>query len=127
MRALQHFAGEEKVSLLYTDGSGELERASLDLGIPHDVSTPHRPQNNGVAERMVRRIIEGTRCCLFASGLGHVWWREAMHAYCYLRNIHGVVEIETKKPRYELRFGQPFGGHILPFSCSCRVRNMKST
>ena len=65
MRALQHFVGKEKVSLLYTDGSGELEKASLGLGIPNDVSTPRRPQNNGVAERMVRRIIEGTRCCLF--------------------------------------------------------------
>ena len=72
MRALQHFAGKEKVSLLYTDGSGELEKASCSLGIPHDVSTPYRPQNNCVAERMVRRIIEGTRCSLFASGLGHV-------------------------------------------------------
>ena len=29
MRALQHIAGEEKVALLYTDGSGELEKASL--------------------------------------------------------------------------------------------------
>ena len=52
--ALQHFVGEEKVKRLYSDGSGELEAASKKMEIPHDVSTPQRPQNNGVAEQAVR-------------------------------------------------------------------------
>ena len=78
IKALQHFVGNEIVNLFYTDGSPELEAASNYIGYPHDVSTPHRPQNNG--ESMVRKIIEGTRCCLLASGLGHVWWKEAMYA-----------------------------------------------
>ena len=47
---------------------------------PHGVSTPQRPQNNGAAERAVRRV-EGTRCCLLKSGHGHMWWLAAMRAY----------------------------------------------
>ena len=92
VKALQHFVGRAKVKLLYSDGSGELEAATDTLVIPHDVSTPQRPQNNGIAERAVRRVIEGTRCCLLQSGLCHAWWREAMRAYCYNRNISDAVE-----------------------------------
>ena len=103
------------MALLYSDGSGELEAASERLEIPHNVSTPQRPQTNGVAERMVRRIIEGTRCCLIASGLEHVWWREAMQCYCNLRNIHDTVR--NGQPPYELRHGQPLGGKFLPVGC----------
>ena len=106
IKALQHFAGKEKVALLYSDGSGELEAAACALQIPHDISTPHRPQNNGVAEQIVRRIIEGARCCLLASGLAHVWWREALQAYCYLRNVHDLVR--GNKTPYELRFKTAF-------------------
>ena len=69
--ALQHFIGKSKVKLMYSDGSGEIDAASRSMEIPHDVSTPQRPQNNGVAERVVRRVIEGTRCCLLQSGLCH--------------------------------------------------------
>ena len=64
VKALQHFTGQSKVQRLYSDGSGELEAASLKLEIPHDVSTPQRPQNNRVAERAVRRVIEGTSVLL---------------------------------------------------------------
>ena len=60
--ALQHVIGKAQIKRLYSDGSGELESASIFLTTPHDVSTPQRPQNNGVAERAVRRVIEGTRC-----------------------------------------------------------------
>ena len=77
------------------------------------MATPHRPQTNGVAERMIRRIIEGRRCCLLASGLGHSWWREAMQGYCILRNVRDVVR-DGKTP-YELRHGDKFRGVILPF------------
>ena len=113
--ALHHFVGKAKVKLLYSDGSGELDAASRTMEIPHDVSTPQRPQNNGIAERVVRRVIEGTRCCLLQAGLGHAWWREAMRAYCYNRNISDIVEGGVTP--YEHRFKQPFPGMLLPFGC----------
>ena len=96
--AFQHFVGDSKVKRLYSDGSGELGAASQNMLIPHDVSTPQRPQDNGIAERAVRRVIEGTRCCLLQSGLCHAWWKEAMRAYCYNRNVCDVVESTGKTP-----------------------------
>ena len=92
-RDLLHFVGpDRKVGLLCTDGSGELESAANTLAYPHGVATPHRPRTNGVAERAVRRVKEGTRCLLHASGLDHEWWAEAMTAYCALRNLADTVE-----------------------------------
>ena len=38
-----------------------------------------------------------------------------MRAYCYNRNISDVIS-DGKTP-YELRFGQPFHGVLLPFGC----------
>jgi hypothetical protein len=55
----------------YIDGSQELKGACKALGILRDVATPRRPQTNGVAERAVRRVLEGTRALLLARGLLH--------------------------------------------------------
>ena len=38
--ALRHFIGTQKVNLLYSDGSGEIEAVAVSMGIPHDSSTP---------------------------------------------------------------------------------------
>ena len=95
--SLQHFIGKVKGVHMYTDESAELEAACRQLEITQDVSTPQRPQNNGVVERAARRAIEGTRCCLLPSGLCHLWLREAMRAYCYNRNIIDKVD-DDKSP-----------------------------
>ena len=53
--------GKHKV--IYTDNSSEFGKACEDLSRNHCTSTPHRSETNGIAERAVRRIMEGTRCC----------------------------------------------------------------
>ena len=71
---IQKFAGPSSViKYAYTDGAPEFTKAMRDLGIPHDKSTAHRPQTNGVAERAVRRVKEGTSSCLVQSGLNEEW------------------------------------------------------
>ena len=68
--AFQRFAGPRgKIDLLYSDGAPELEAAATELGWLHDTCTPDRKQTNGVAERVVRRVLEGARTALYQSGL----------------------------------------------------------
>ena len=42
---------------------------------------------NGIAERAVRRIKEGTSAVLLQSGLDEKWRADSMECCCYLRNV----------------------------------------
>lgn len=72
---------------VYSDNSKELIKAQKDLKWRHDTSTPHRSDSNGVAERSVRKVKEGTACALVQSGLDESWPPEAMLCYCFLKNV----------------------------------------
>ena len=112
--AFQQFVrNDSDVKRLYSDGSREIASAARKLGWRHDVSTPNRPQTNGVAERAVKRVIEGTRSVLLASGLPHRFWSDASKCYCQLRNFNDIVK-DGKTP-HELRHGHAFPGLFIPF------------
>ena len=74
---------------------------------------PHWSETNGIAERVVRRVKEGTSAVLLQSGLNESWWADSMECYTYLRNVTDLLS-DGKTP-YERRFGQPFKGPIIPF------------
>ena len=46
--------------------------------VSHDTCTPYTPATNGVAERAVRRVKEGTSASLVQSGLSDRWWHRAI-------------------------------------------------
>ena len=58
-----------KRKVIYTDNALEFGKACEDLSWNHCTSTPHRSEVNGIAERAVRRIKEGTFAVLLQSGL----------------------------------------------------------
>eukprot|EP00959_Pyramimonas_sp_CCMP1952_P296868 6210645-Pyramimonas_sp.AAC.1 len=47
----QFIAANDEVKHIYTDSSGELQKARRQLGWRRDTSTPHRPQTNGLIAR----------------------------------------------------------------------------
>ena len=104
---------ERKPKVIYTDNSLEFGKACEDLSWNHCTSTPHRSETNGIAERAVRRVKEGTSAVLLQSGLNESWWADSMECYTYLRNVTDLLS-DGKTP-YERRFGQPFKGPIIPF------------
>ena len=99
--------------IIYTDNSLEFGKACEDLSWNHCTSTPHRSETNGIAERAVRRVKQGTSAVLLQSGLNESWWADSMECYTYLRNVTDLLS-DGKTP-YERRFGQPFKGPIIPF------------
>ena len=67
-----------KPKISYTDNSLEFGKACEDLSWNHCTSTPHRSETNGIAERAVRRVKEGTSAVLLQSGLDKEWWADFM-------------------------------------------------
>ena len=113
-RSLQKFLEpERKPKVIYTDNSLEFGKACEDLSWNHCTSTPHRSETNGIAERAVRRVKEGTSAVLLQSGLNESWWADSMECYIYLRNV--IDLLSDGKTSYERRFEQPFKGPIIPF------------
>ena len=87
-RSLQKFLEpERKPKVIYTDNSVEFGNACEDLSWNPCTSTPHRSETNGIAERAVRRVKEGTSAVLLQSSLNESWWAESMECYTFLRNI----------------------------------------
>ena len=71
-------------------------------------SHPYRSETNGTAERVVRRVKEGTSSDLVQSGFFDGWWSEAMRCFCHLSNIQDSLA-DGPTP-YVKRFNAPFGG-----------------
>ena len=103
-RSLQKFLEPtRKPKVIYTDNSLEFGKACEDLSWNHYTSTPHRSETNGIAERAVRRVKEGTSAVLLQSGLDENWWEDSMECHTYLRNIQDLLSV--RKIPYERRSG----------------------
>ena len=102
-----------KPKVIYSDNSLEFGKACEDLSWNHCTSTPHRSETNGIAERAVHRVKEGTSAVLLQSGLDENWWADSMECYTYLRNIQDLLS-DGNTPQ-ERRFGEPFKGPIIQF------------
>ena len=108
-RSLQKFSEPDgKPKDIYTNKSLEYGKACEDLSWNHCTSTPHRSETNGISERAVRRVKEGTSTELLQSGLKDNWWTDSMECFSYLRNVTDLLS-DGKTP-YERRFGQRFKG-----------------
>lgn len=64
------------------------------------------PQQNGLAERMNRTILERVRCMLTAAKLPKTFWTEAVVTACYLINRCPSSAITFKTPQ-EMWTGRP--------------------
>ena len=76
-RSLQKFLEpERKPKVIYTDHSLDFGKACENLSWNHCTSTPHRSETNGIAERAVRRVEEGTSAVLLQSSPDEkIGWR----------------------------------------------------
>ncbi len=68
-RFFKRFVGPQcKPEHFFTDNSSELMNSLKTLDWAHDTNTPHRSETNGVVERCVRTVAEGTSCTMVQSG-----------------------------------------------------------
>ena len=101
----------------------ELGGSCEDLSWNHCTSL-HRSVTDGIAERAVRRIKEGTSAVLSQSGLDEKWWADSLECHCRLRNVQDLLA-DVKTP-YERRFGENFQGPVIPFGAMVEYHPISS-
>nr|GFB96980.1 putative ribonuclease H-like domain-containing protein [Tanacetum cinerariifolium] len=80
-----------KVKVIRCDNGTEFKNSDLNQfgglkGIKREFSVPRTPQQNGIAERKNRTLIEATRTLLVDSLLPIPFWAEAVNTACYVQN-----------------------------------------
>ncbi|GJZ89255.1 putative ribonuclease H-like domain-containing protein [Tanacetum coccineum] len=92
-------------------------------GIKREFSVARTPQQNGVAERKNRTLIEAARTMLADSLLPIPFWAEAVNTACYVLNRVLVTKPQNKTP-YELLIGNsPSISFMRPFGCPLTILN----
>ncbi|GJT89644.1 putative ribonuclease H-like domain-containing protein [Tanacetum coccineum] len=96
----------KKVKAIRCDNGTEFKNSKLielcgSKGIRRDYSNARTPQQNGVAERKNRTLIEAARTTLADSMLPTMFWTEAVSTACYVLNRVLVTKPHNKTP-YEL-------------------------
>ncbi|GJR02052.1 putative ribonuclease H-like domain-containing protein [Tanacetum coccineum] len=92
-------------------------------GIKREYSIARTPQQNGVAERKNRTLIEAARTMLADSLLPIQFWAEAVNTACYVLNRVLVTKPQLKTP-YEILMGRsPNISFMRPFGCSLTILN----
>ena len=111
-----------KLKVLRTDNGGEYTSEKFENylkteGVRHELTVPRTPEQNGVAERMNRTLVEAVRTMLADSKLPQQFWAEALSTAVYLRNRSPAKAVDVTpfeawtgtKPRVE---------HLRVFGCS---------
>ncbi|RVW86108.1 putative mitochondrial protein [Vitis vinifera] len=91
-------------------------------GILHQSSCAHTPQQNGVAERKNRHLVETARTILLHSNVPFRFWGDAVLTACYLINRMPSSVLHDQIPHSLLFPDQPL--YFLPprvFGCTCFV------
>ncbi|KAI3714976.1 hypothetical protein L6452_21939 [Arctium lappa] len=121
----------QRLKVIRSDNGTEFKNLDLNTfceekGIERQYSAPRTPQQNGVAERRNRTLIEAARSLLADSKLPITFWAEAVNTACYVQNRVLVVKPKNKTPYELLNKRKPFIGFFKPFGCPCTILNTKT-
>ncbi|GJW80559.1 putative ribonuclease H-like domain-containing protein [Tanacetum coccineum] len=117
-----------KVKLIRCDNGTEFKNRVMNQfyemkGIKREFSVARTPQQNGVAERKNRTLIEAARTMLADSKFLTTFWAEAVNTACYVQNRVLVIKSHNKTP-YELFLGRkPALSFMRPFGCPVTILN----
>ena len=116
----------QTIATLRTDGGGEYTSGAFTAylqqeGIQRQLTPPHTPEHNGVAERLNLIIFGAVRCMLHRARLPATFWAEAAFNAVYVRNRCPTRAVKGRTP-YEVWTGhKPSIDHLRVFGCLAYV------
>lgn len=116
----------KRIKTLRTDNTREyLSREFKNVlhknGIAHQTTVPYNPQQNGLAERANRSIIERARCLLIDANLPKEYWAEATATAVYLLNRCSTSILRGKSAEEFWTGKSPNVEHLRVFECKAWV------
>ena len=100
-----------------------------DVGIKRELTTPYNPQQNGVAERKNRTIMEAVKTMIHDQDLPMCLWAEATMAVVYVQNrlSHSALGLKTPEEMFTKKKarGKPSQNIWLPSICTYSEREEK--
>jgi transposase InsO family protein len=121
-KALIENLSKRKIKILRSDNGGEYTSKEFinfykDVKIKRELTTPYNPQQNGVAERKNRTIMEEVNTMIHDQDLPMPLWAEATRTAVYVQNrlSHSALGFMTPE---EMFFGKkPVVSHLKLFGC----------
>jgi transposase InsO family protein len=100
-KALRENLSERKIKILKSDNGGEYTSKEFvnfckDVGIKRELTTPYNPQQNGVAERMNRTIMEAVKIMIHDQDLPMCLWAEATWQPYMCRTDYPIVHLGSR-------------------------------
>ena len=118
----------KRIKILRSDGGGEYVNHKFrtylqNYGIKHQVTVPYSPQQNGVAERFNRTVVEMTRTLLHSANLPYTFWAEAINTATYIRNrcVSSALENTRVTPEELWTGNKPDVSNLRKFGCTAYV------
>ena len=130
-KALAEKSSGKRLKTIRSDNGGEYTSKKFEAylkseGIRHEYTIPKTPEQNGVAERLNRTLVESSRSMLLDANLPQRFWAEAVSTATYLRNRCPTRAVEGKTP-YEAWHGtKPRVDHLRVFGCTAYAHIPKS-
>ena len=122
----------EELKILRTDNGGEYVSNEFksylqEHGIRHQLTVAYTPQQNGVAERMDRTLMDCVRSMLRTSSLDKKFWAEALATAIYIRNrVVSRCLPHNITPHHRWIGEAPNVSHLRVFGCKCWFATPKS-
>ena len=121
-KALVEKSTGQKLKALRTDNgreytSNEFQDYLKKEGIRHELTVPKTPEQNEVAERMNRTLMEAVRSMLSNARLPHRFWAEALSTATYLRNRSPTTAVDGMTPFEAMTGNKPNVKHLRVFGC----------
>ena len=122
-KSLVERMSDYKLKTLRTDNGGEYTSGEFSKylrieGIRHELTVPKTPEQNGVAERFNRTLVECVRAVLSDAHLPHSFWAEALSTVVYVRNRSYSSAASTTTPYQAWSGNKPSVGNLRIFGCT---------
>ncbi|KAI5336533.1 hypothetical protein L3X38_015801 [Prunus dulcis] len=125
-KAMTELQSGHKIKGLRSDRGGEFlsndfNKLCDEFGIQRQLTIAYSPQQNGVAERKNRTVVEMAKSMLHEKGMTYDFWAEAVNTAVYLLNRCPTKSLKKVTPFEAYTGRKPGIAHLKIFGSPCHV------